>query len=137
MCVELAQKIVLLNQAQKQRCIIVENDMELRTPLEGVFRDLGFEVFGTDNGKHAVLMQYHEPFDLLILHWNNKELQGEKVMAAMVLLCDKLPKVIVMSGQEVISFHFPIPVSAFLFKPFGSDRVIKAVWTALEEKEHA
>jgi DNA-binding NtrC family response regulator len=112
--------------------------MELRLPLEGILRDLGFEVFGTDNGKHAVLMQYHEPFDLLVLHWNNKELSGDKVMAAMVLLCDSLPKVIVMSGQDVISFHFSIPVSSFLFKPFGSDRVIKAVWTALgEEPQHA
>jgi len=136
MCVDLAQRISTLNQERMLRCIVVENDHELRLPLEGVLRDLGFEVFGTDNGKHAVLMQCHGPFDLMILHWNNKELPGEKVMTAMSLLCDKLPKIIVMSGQDVISFHFAIPVSAFLFKPFGSDRVMKAVWTALGE-EHA
>lgn len=136
MCLDLAQRISSINQERKHRCLVVENDKDLRVPLEGVLRDMGFEVFGTDNGKHAVLMMSQEPFDLMILHWNNKELHGEKVLSAMALLCDKLPKIIVMSGQEVISFHFAISVSAFLFKPFGSDRVMKAVWMALGE-EHA
>lgn len=112
----------------------MENDMDLRTPIEGMLRSLGFEVFGTDNGKHAVMMQFQQHFDLMFLHWNNKELRGDKVLEAMILLCDRIPKTIIISGQDGSSFHCSADISGFLFKPFSYDRMIKAVWDALEKE---
>jgi DNA-binding NtrC family response regulator len=122
-----------MTSGKRVRCLVVDNDMALRVPLEDMLRSLGLEVFGTDKGKDAVVLQCYEPFDVMILSWDNIEFPGEKIMTGMFVLCDKLPKVIIMSGKDANSFHCPFAASSFLFKPFGSEKVIKAVLKALGE----
>lgn len=113
------------------RCLVVESDPLLRDLLERHLRPLGFEVLGTDNGRHAILLQATNPVDLMILHWRGKIVAGAKVLTAMSIVCEKLPKVIVMTGGNVETFHFDVPVSSYLFKPFEARHVMDAIWKAI------
>lgn len=134
MCLDLAEKIASLAKERGLRVAVVERTARLRSLLEVTLRELGFEVFGTDDAKQIVVMQFKEPFDLLLLRWD--EGGAGKVVEAMTILCDELPKLIVISGREVASFSSSVPVSAFLFEPFTVETVIRAVWESIGE-EHA
>lgn len=132
MSIDIAKKIqdkVLLNGGM--RCLIVESDHALRALLERHLRPLGLEVFGTDDGRHAVVLQATDPVDLMILHWRGTVLHGSKVLTAMSIVCEKLPKVIIMSGGSIETFHFDVPVSSYLFKPFEARHVMEAIWKAI------
>jgi hypothetical protein len=47
--------------------------------------------------------------------------------------CKHLPKVVVMVSQGRASLVFPFPVSGIIFKPFGADKLIKAVCESIGE----
>ena len=125
------ERLEQLCQERKIRCVVVEDETPLRTLIARVLRDFGMDVFDTEEGREAVVAHYQKPFDLMILHWFNKDFSGEQTLEAMKLLCSQMPKVIIMTGQEAVSMHSPVPVAGFLFKPFDAEKLAEIVTDAL------
>lgn len=133
MCTATAKKILAVTAARNIRCLIFDKDERLRLPLEKVLRDLGLEVFGTDDAEAAYTLHCQQPFDLLLLQWNNHPPSSQKIMREIHTCCKHLPKVVVMVSQGRASLVFPFPVSGIIFKPFGADKLIKAVCESIGE----
>ena len=127
MCTATAKKIQAAAAVRNIRCLIFDKDKKLRLPLEKVLRDLGLEVFGTDDGDAACTLHCQQPFDILLLQWNNHPPSSQKIMREIQGNCKYLPKVVVMVSPGRASLVFPFPVSGIIFKPFGADTLIKAV----------
>jgi two-component system response regulator AdeR len=119
---------------KKIRCLIVEDDESLRQIMEKILRDVGLVVFGTDDGRQAVLLHSQEPFDLMILNWSSKIFNGNQIMEAIQDTGKNFPKIIAMTGTETISMHSPVPLAGFLFEPFNTDHFLKVVWDAIGDK---
>jgi DNA-binding NtrC family response regulator len=126
-----AEKLAIFCQGKTIRCAVVEYDTALRVLIARVLRDLGLEVLAAENGREVVVAHYNQPFDLVILHWFNRGLNGEQTLETMNALSDQMPKVIIMTGQEAVSMHSPVPVAGFLFKPFDLDKLATVVLDAL------
>jgi DNA-binding response OmpR family regulator len=109
----------------------MENDEALRNIIARVLRDLGMEVFDTGDGRQIVKWNHQQPFDLVILHWFNRGLNGERVLEEIKAINDQMPKIIIMTGQEAVSMHSPVPVAGFLFKPFDLSDLSRVVLDAI------
>jgi DNA-binding response OmpR family regulator len=128
---ETVQKLAAFCEGKNIRCAIVENDEPLRNIIARVLRDLGMDVSDTGDGWQMVQWHHQQPFDLAILHWFNRGLNGERILEEIKALDDQMPKVIIMTGQEAVSMHSPVPVAGFLFKPFDLNDLSRVVLDAI------
>jgi DNA-binding NtrC family response regulator len=127
----MVKKLTSVCRSRKIRCLVVETDPNLRVLIAKALRDMGMDVFDTENGREAVVVHCQKPFNLLVLHWFNKRMGGQQILETMKELTDQMPKVIIMTGQASVSMHSPVPVSGFLFKPFDIEKLASVILEAI------
>jgi len=119
-------EVIKITSTNGHRCVVVDDEVELLGLFRRMLEKVGFEVYVTDDGAQAVKEHVCAPFDLAIIDWKMPKMHGYDVMVAMDEAPQELPKMVVMTGNSD-SLSVPVPVDAFLFKPFTSEELFAAV----------
>jgi CheY-like chemotaxis protein len=110
-----------------ERVLVVEDEDMVRTLLERMLSDLGYQVQSATNGTEALrLINGGEPFDLLLTDMALPGMSGPELAAAVAVLAPAA-KILFMSGYPD---HGAGP-SNYLTKPFTADELAARVRTAL------
>lgn len=107
-------------------CIIVEDEPLATEKLSGYIDKIPFLELKScfENGMEALNYMHKDPVDLIFLDIQMKELDGIHFLNALTLK----PKIIITSAYSTYAIEgYEHSVSDFLLKPFGFDRLLKAV----------
>jgi DNA-binding LytR/AlgR family response regulator len=117
-------------------CIIIEDEPLAADKLKGYIVKIDFlDLRATfDNGAAAISFLNGNKIDLIFLDICMDELDGMQLMASLT----SLPKIVITSAESQYALpSYEYSVSDYLLKPFGFDRLIKAVnKVAAEMKNH-
>jgi len=107
-------------------CIIVEDEPLATEKLSGYIDKIPFLELKScfENGMDALTFMHKDPVDLIFLDIQMKELNGIQFLNALTVK----PKIIITSAYSTYAIEgYEHSVSDFLLKPFGFDRLLKAV----------
>jgi len=113
-------------------CIIIEDEPLAAEKLKGYIEKIDFlDLHATfDNGAAAIGYLNGNKIDLIFLDICMDELDGMQLMASLT----SLPKIIITSAESQYALpSYEYRVSDYLLKPFGFDRLIKAVNKVADE----
>ena len=113
-------------------CIIIEDEPLAAEKLKGFIKKVDFlDLLATfDNGAAAISYLNGSKVDLIFLDICMNELDGMQLMASLT----SLPKIIITSAESQYALpSYEYRVSDYLLKPFGFDRLIKAVNKVADE----
>ena len=63
-----------------KRVLVVDDDQDIRTVLEGVLQRAGFEVHSADTARRAMRALFETPLDLVVLDLGLPDLDGLDVL---------------------------------------------------------
>jgi len=116
-------------------CIIIEDEPLAAEKLKGYIEKIDFlDLRATfDNGAAAIGYLNGSKIDLIFLDICMDELDGMQLMASLT----SLPKIIITSAESQYALpSYEYSVSDYLLKPFGFDRLIKAVNKVADEMKN-
>jgi hypothetical protein len=126
---DIVEKIKEAARDKNIRCGISEPDENVREILTDVCNHLGFLVFSGD-GVGTLLSEHRKwPFDILMINWDRKQ---PDVLTDFYF--DKNPRIILIIDGVTATFSIEgVSISGFLYKPFGVERVLDNIWSAIDE----
>ena len=105
--------------------VVVDDDEKYRNIISELLVELGFIVSGFSEASEMMDIYCQFRFDIIILQWEFEEMTGVVAMDEMYRIGKPLPSVIVScEGGKSVSITAPFSPSAFLFKPFNSEKLI-------------
>lgn len=116
-------------------CIIIEDEPLAAEKLKGYIEKIDFlDLRATfDNGAAAIGYLNGSKVDLIFLDICMDELDGMQLMASLM----SLPKIIITSAESQYALpSYEYSVSDYLLKPFGFDRLVKAVNKVADEMKN-
>lgn len=128
---------------QRNRILIVEDELNLARPLQFNLEQEGYEVRLTPSGKEALALQAREPFDLIILDLMLEEVDGFEVARQVRQRDQKLPILMLTARSAVEDRIHGLELGAddYIIKPFHLrelllrvERMLKrSTWYAADE----
>ena len=133
-CDEKAQPLVAANnrQARMSRRILVVDDNPVCWKIEErILQKAGYAVMVAESGEQAIQMLTDKtsPFDLVVLDWDLRDMNGLDVMRGAESRGASVPPVVLVTayGQEDIHKETDYAPQGFLSKPISSDDLLEAV----------
>ncbi len=122
----------------RQRILMVDNDVELRNLLGVMLTDEGYAVSHADNGHDAVALHRQKPFDLIITELMLDAKDGFQTLMELRRHSTSI-KFIATSKQNRIASEHSLRMAehlgahSVLAKPFQPEKLLDAVRKALEK----
>jgi DNA-binding response OmpR family regulator len=120
----------------RRSILVVDDEEDVRTLLEMVFRKNGFEVRTATNGKEAVASAYEDPPDAILLDVMMPEMDGWQVLRA--LKGDEstrsIPVVMISARSERRDKMIGLQEGAdgYIGKPFSPSEVVREIRALLD-----
>ena len=105
---------------QRQKILIVEDELNLARPLQFNLEQEGYEVRSTPSGKEALALYAREPFDLVILDLMLEEVDGFEVARQIRQRDPRLPILMLTARSAVEDRIHGLELGAddYIVKPF-------------------
>ncbi|MGA2246115.1 MAG: response regulator [Verrucomicrobiota bacterium] len=119
---------------QRQRILLVEDDLHLRNCFENLLEYDGHEVHSVDGGEAALVKLEQEKFDLVLTDYLMPQMNGDELARLIKQRRPNLP-VILASGsfQGTSTFQSSTPgVDCLLNKPFSLAELREAIIWAID-----
>jgi DNA-binding response OmpR family regulator len=128
--VELAKRIQKEVSRRKMTVAVIDDDETLRVILVDLLSSLGFKVRQSPGGREFLEVHCHEKFDIVVISWNAKN--SASVVDILTTAAWPRPHLIVVSGEdETHSFRLGMVPDAFIFRPFNTETVLRAIAEAI------
>ncbi|MBF0510835.1 MAG: response regulator [Candidatus Omnitrophica bacterium] len=118
---------------EKPRILIVDDEIDICTCLQGYFERRDFIVSTTGNGLEALSMLRVSKYDLVLLDLTLPGLNGGKVLEGL-RANDKETKVIIVSGNDdakEIARLYSLGIEGYCSKPLMLENLLAAVYKAI------
>ena len=127
-----------LQQGGTERLLLVEDDRSVRELVERIFRERGYKVTATGDGKEAfhVFVAQADQIDLVVTDLIMPGMNGRELVQALQLIRPDL-KALYVSGyteDEIMRRGLHDPSVAFLQKPFTAEVLLAKVRSVLEAR---
>lgn len=120
-----------------ERILIVEDELGIRTALEMLLEEEGYEIRCLDNGQEAVKLLQGEEYDLVISDIRMPGISGLDMLKEISKL-PRRPGIIMMTAYATVETAIQamkMGAGDFLVKPFSNDLLKMTVYRALEVRE--
>jgi len=102
------------------RILLIDDDADMRSLLEDVLGDEGYDVSQAANGAEALILLHRETFAAILLDKNMPGLSGVDLLPGLRLICPRTPVIVITAFGDS---HTAAEVSekgarGCLFKPF-------------------
>jgi CheY-like chemotaxis protein len=119
------------------RILLIDDDPQVRSVLEGFLNHDGHQVICADNGKEAFRLLERQRFDLMLTDIVMPEQDGFEVIMRVTLLPDR-PRIIAIAGgssrlsqQMLLSLASKMRIERVLAKPISYQQLSAAVTEVL------
>jgi two-component system cell cycle sensor histidine kinase/response regulator CckA len=134
-----APQVASLRQSGSERLLLVEDDRSVRELAERIFRDRGYKVTVTADGKAALRAFAAAPLeiDLIVTDLIMPSMNGRELVQALHQIRPDV-KALYVSGyteDEIIRRGLHDPTIAFLQKPFTADELVNKVRSLLDARQ--
>ena len=111
------------------RCLLIEDDTQLRSYVEKGLREAGHSVDSADNGKDGLFLATTEPYDVLVIDWMLPEVDGMRVLHALRASDNMVPVLILSARNQVDDRVRGLRAGAddYLVKPFAFEELLARV----------
>jgi DNA-binding NtrC family response regulator len=118
------------------RILLVEDDPELRSSLEGILRNLSFDVYAAAEGAAAVAQLRETVFDILLTDLRLPGVSGEELICQAKQLYPDLIAIVITGYGDVAGAVrlMKLGASDYIQKPFLKEELILRLRKALEER---
>jgi DNA-binding NtrC family response regulator len=119
------------------RILIIEDDEEMRSLLEDILDEEGFQTESVSNGSEGLQELTKEPFDLVITDIRMPGLTGLDILPVIKRLQPDASVIVITAfgNQEVYRRSFEKGAAGYLEKPIHVDRLKTLVHEMLSSKE--
>lgn len=115
---------------QQLRAVIVDDERSVAILIQEMLMNVGVEAEATDDGMEALSRHEARPYDFALVDWAMPKMRGKELVEGL-LGSNFPPKVIIMTGERLVSFNLDLSVECFLFKPFNSKDMFRCVAKAI------
>jgi two-component system OmpR family response regulator len=118
------------------RCLVIEDDSQLRGYIEKGLRESGHNVDTADNGRDGLFLATTETYDVLIVDWMLPEVDGMRVIHALRAGGDAVPILVLSARSQVEDRVHGLRAGAddYLVKPFAFDELLARVEVLSQRK---
>jgi len=121
----------------KDKILVIDDEVSIRTSLQGILEDEGYIVKTTESGKEGLNILKKQNFDLILLDIWLPEMDGIEVLEKIKTM-EENPQVVMISGHGTVETAVKaIKLGAFDFleKPLSLENVVVTVKNALRQKK--
>lgn len=108
------------------RCLVIEDDAQLRAYIEKGLREAGHTVDTADNGRDGLFLATTESYDAMVIDWMLPEVDGMKVLHAL-RAGDSTTPVLMLSARSQVDDRvrgLRSGASDYLVKPFAFEELL-------------
>ena len=111
------------------RCLLIEDNAQLRRYIEKGMREAGHGIDVADNGKDGLFLATTESYDVLIIDWMLPEVDGMRVLHALRASNNTVPVLILSARSKVEDRVHGLRAGAddYLIKPFAFEELLARV----------
>lgn len=123
---------------QKERILIVDDEKNIVSSLEGILADEGYDVTSTEDGLDALEIVQSDPPNLVLLDIWIPGMDGIEVLRT-IKAYNPETNVLIMSGHASIDTAVKatkLGASDFIEKPFSLDELVKSVKSVFQEQKN-
>jgi len=129
-----------MNQTNKKKILIVDDEAELRKMLRYICEDMGFEVHCVEDGQKAFRAASQGDYDLMLLDIMMPGWDGIEAIKSLDFI-NKRPKVIVISGYVTDELKKDLDlvqnIGEFVHKPFTVEYIRQLITKLIENEDHS
>ena len=119
--------------AKRPRIMVVDDDLSIRTTLEAIIEDAGYEVIGAENGYEAIELAKSAPSDLIFLDINMPGINGVETFRE---IREVNPETVVVmmtafAMAGLVEEALAEGAHAVMYKPLDVGRLIDTIQSAL------
>ena len=122
---------------QKYRILIVDDDVTIRSTMEAILEDEGYNVDSAANGKEAIKKTNEQIYNLALLDIRLPDMEGVELLKLMKDSVPRMRKIMVtgfpslQNAVEAVNRN----ADAYLIKPVDIDQLLTTVKEQLEKQE--
>lgn len=120
------------------RCLLVEDDAQLREYIAKGLRESGHTVDLADNGKDGLFLATTETYDALVLDWMLPGADGIKILHAIRASGNQVPALMLSARSDVDDRVKGLRSGAddYLVKPFAFDELLARLEVISQRRSH-
>ncbi len=121
----------------REKILIIDDEASIRSSLQGILEDEGFEVTSVETGEEGLEALRHQNVDLVLLDIWLPKMSGIDVLKR-VKAMEESPQVVMISGHGTIETAVratKLGAHDFLEKPLSLEKVLLTVRNALKQRK--
>ena len=120
--------------AKRPRIMVVDDDLSIRTTLEAIIEDAGYEAIGADNGYEAIELAKRAPADVIFLDINMPGINGVETFRE-IRVANPDTVVVMMTAYAMgglVEEALADGAYAVVYKPFDIGQLIDTIESVLK-----